>query len=107
MVTTDPPLLMAAATGGGTWSASCGACIDATTGAFDPSIAGVGTHNICYDIGVAPCDAQDCIAMTVSSILSAEVSSVDIDCVDGKVNFEWETSQEMDCSHFLMVSYDS
>ncbi len=67
---TDPSANMTAANGGGTWSASCGACIDPVTGEFDPSIAGNGTHQVCYDLGVAPCDAQDCIDVIVGPTCS-------------------------------------
>lgn len=35
---------------GGTWSATCGACIISTTGSFNSSIAGPGTHTITYTI---------------------------------------------------------
>lgn len=34
--------------GGGEWSASCGSCIDATTGLFNPTTAGAGTHTVTY-----------------------------------------------------------
>lgn len=99
----SPPITMSAIDGGGTWTASCGACIDPVTGLFDPSVAGSGTHNICYDIGTTPCDAQDCILMDVIAVLGVEVSSVDLFCSEGKnVSFEWQTSQETDCSHFLI-----
>ncbi|MGV6861080.1 MAG: PKD domain-containing protein [Putridiphycobacter sp.] len=66
--TNDPVSNMTAANGGGTWSASCGACINSSTGAFDPTVAGVGTHQICYDIGAVPCDASDCINVTVGPV---------------------------------------
>jgi len=97
-----PPVNMSAVDGGGTWTASCGACIDPVTGLFDPAVAGSGTHSICYDIGVNPCDAQDCITMDVTSILGVEVSSVDLFCSDGNVTFEWQTNQETNCGHFLI-----
>ncbi|MDG1333974.1 MAG: T9SS type A sorting domain-containing protein [Crocinitomicaceae bacterium] len=102
MLTSDPPLGLLAANGGGTWSSSCGACIDPITGQFDPSVAGPGIHSICYDIGVTPCDTQDCILLDVSSLLGAEVSSVGLSCEDHAVAFEWQTSQETNCSHFLI-----
>ncbi len=35
---------------GGTWSASCGACIDPLTGEFDPALAGIGEWTITYDV---------------------------------------------------------
>jgi len=34
--------------GGGTYTATCGACISAT-GVFDPTVAGAGTHTITYE----------------------------------------------------------
>lgn len=64
---TSPPTTMSAVNGGGTWSASCGSCIDSITGAFDPALAGVGTHQICYNIGVSPCAGNDCINVTVTA----------------------------------------
>ena len=64
-IDTDPATTLTAANGGGTWSASCGACIDPNTGVFDPSVAGNGTHNICYTLGASPCDATDCIDVIV------------------------------------------
>lgn len=33
---------------GGTWSASCGGCIDPQTGVFSPSLAGIGIHSVTY-----------------------------------------------------------
>jgi gliding motility-associated-like protein len=51
---------------GGSWSASCGGCINSTTGEFNPAVAGPGTHTICYDVGVDPCDDQDCIDIVVT-----------------------------------------
>lgn len=64
-IDTDPATTLTAANGGGTWTASCGACIDPNTGVFDPSVAGNGTHNICYTLGAVPCDATDCIDVIV------------------------------------------
>lgn len=54
-----------AASPGGTWSASCGTCINATTGAFDPATSGVGSFTITYDVGSSPCNAQDVINVNV------------------------------------------
>ncbi|MEO9531064.1 MAG: gliding motility-associated C-terminal domain-containing protein [Crocinitomicaceae bacterium] len=64
---TSGPQTITASPAGGTWSADCGACINATTGVFDPAVAGVGTWNICYTVGTAPCDDQDCIDITVTA----------------------------------------
>jgi len=35
---------------GGTWTSSCGGCVNTSSEEFDPSIAGVGTHTIYYSI---------------------------------------------------------
>jgi hypothetical protein len=41
---------MTAVNTGGTWSASCGSCINMVNGQFFVSFAGVGTHNVMYTI---------------------------------------------------------
>ena len=69
-LTSDPVFTMTAANGGGTWSASCGACIDPVTGDFDPAVAGDGVHQVCYDLGAPPCEATDCIDVTVGPVCS-------------------------------------
>ncbi|UKN01622.1 gliding motility-associated C-terminal domain-containing protein [Paracrocinitomix mangrovi] len=51
---------------GGTWFADCGACIDANTGEFDPAIAGIGSYNVCYVAGTAPCLDTACITVYVN-----------------------------------------
>lgn len=58
---------MSATPGGGTWTSDCGACINATTGQFDPNVAGVGTWQICYEAGTAPCTDQECINVQVDA----------------------------------------
>jgi gliding motility-associated-like protein len=47
---TDGPTAINAINSGGTWSASCGSCINATTGVFSPSVAGIGAFTITYTI---------------------------------------------------------
>lgn len=83
---------------GGTWSADCGACINATTGEFDPAIAGEGTWNICYDVGTPPCDDQDCIQIlvTASCLLSGTINASNPTCFglsdgSGTINVTGET----------------
>lgn len=44
---------LSAVDAGGTWSATCGTCINTTTGSFNSSIAGPGTHTITYTISGA------------------------------------------------------
>lgn len=76
---------------GGTWSADCGACINATTGAFNPALAGTGTWEICYTAGTSPCIDSDCINIVVTNdcALSATILSNNPTCYqfnDGSVS---------------------
>ncbi|CAA6830271.1 MAG: internalin, putative [uncultured Aureispira sp.] len=47
---TDSAQAVQSTTTGGTFSASCGSCIDSVTGVFDPALAGAGTHTIIYSL---------------------------------------------------------
>lgn len=60
----DPPFTFSVSTPGGTFSASCGSCINSSTGSFTPSVAGAGTFVVTYALScgsqstqvvVAPC----------------------------------------------------
>jgi gliding motility-associated-like protein len=70
-----PPINLQAATAGGTWTSSCGNCINTATGIFTPSIAGAGTHTVIYTIG-SPCNAADTATITIAR---APTISVDPD----------------------------
>jgi len=48
--TSTAPFAITESTAGGTFSASCGACINSSTGVFNPATAGVGTHTITYTL---------------------------------------------------------
>lgn len=102
MTTADPPSAMTAVNNGGTWTATCGACIDPNTGMFNPSLAGPGTHTICHDIGASPCDAQDCENVTVTSALAVEMESASVTCTDKTVQLDWRTMTETNCDYFLI-----
>lgn len=67
----DAPVTVSAVNPGGTWSASCGACINASTGSFNPTTAGAGTHTVTYTL---PCGSEStnitvnaCSALSVCS----------------------------------------
>jgi gliding motility-associated-like protein len=57
---------LTSSTAGGTWSATCGACIDPSTGDFDPLLAGIGQHTVCYTAGTAPCEDSMCVFIFVN-----------------------------------------
>ena len=67
---------LSSTTTGGTWTATCGACIDATTGIFDPGIAGAGTWLITYSFG-GNCPSSSVTSIDVDECLSLEESSAD------------------------------
>ncbi|MBL0911943.1 MAG: gliding motility-associated C-terminal domain-containing protein [Bacteroidia bacterium] len=59
--------------GGGTWTASCGACIDSVTGDFDPAVSGTGTFNIRYSVQNGNICGSDTTSVTIqaSPVVSA------------------------------------
>jgi gliding motility-associated-like protein len=62
---TSASIQLIAATGGGTWTASCGSCINGTSGLFNPQTAGVGEHTVIYTVGNAPCTGIDTAIVSV------------------------------------------
>ncbi|HYG51159.1 MAG TPA: hypothetical protein VD905_09670, partial [Flavobacteriales bacterium] len=60
---------------GGTWTATCGTCIDSVTGIFDPMAAGVGTYTVTYALTV-PCPANDTTLITVIDTADATINPV-------------------------------
>jgi len=77
--TTDPAFVMTANTGGGTWTATCGTCINSATGSFDPLSAGAGTYTITYTTTGA-CSGTDTETVMVESVAITNVVSTDVDC---------------------------
>ncbi|MBD3636290.1 MAG: M4 family metallopeptidase [Crocinitomicaceae bacterium] len=67
----EDPYQLIAAEPGGTWSADCGTCINATTGEFDPTAANTGTWTITYTIS-GNCLATDVISITVDDCLGVD-----------------------------------
>jgi gliding motility-associated-like protein len=68
----DAPVTLTAATGGGTWTASCGACIT-TGGVFDPALATIGANTVTYTIS-GSCGATDNETITVNAAQDATFS---------------------------------
>ena len=61
----DPPVTFVVDSAGGTWTAACGACINSTTGVFNPTTAGAGTYLITYTT-TNSCNSTDTMFVTVS-----------------------------------------
>lgn len=82
----DGPVTLMAVDAGGTWSADCGACIDATTGEFDPSVSGVGTFTIDYVIA-GNCGSSDQVSLTVNEAPTADFTFTGETLNGGEVSF--------------------
>jgi len=67
MCVSDPPVTFAVDSAGGTWTSTptCGACLNATTGVFNPTLAGAGTYLITYTT-LNSCNSTDTMMVTVS-----------------------------------------
>jgi len=75
----NPVLNLTAATGGGTWSGS--GIINASSGQFDPAVAGVGVHWIRYELSDGNnCSATDSVQISVRDAPDASISPVDPFC---------------------------
>jgi gliding motility-associated-like protein len=66
----DAPVTLSAVDAGGTWS---GNGVNATTGVFNPSTAGVGTHTITYSIS-GTCGDSDTISIVVNNSYDATIT---------------------------------
>lgn len=72
-----------AATPGGTWSASCGACIT-PSGQFDPATAGAGVHMVTYDVtNAVGCSDSDTEPITVNAHPTPVITSNTDFCSNG------------------------
>ncbi|MFW5766935.1 MAG: gliding motility-associated C-terminal domain-containing protein, partial [Bacteroidota bacterium] len=74
----DDPLVLTAAESGGTWS---GPGVTASTGFFDPEIAGPGEHLISYTIE-GNCGDSDEITIEILQAMNAEIKSETNFCSD-------------------------
>ena len=95
---------LAAQSGGGTWSGP--GITDASTGAFDPAIAGVGAHTITYtlpcgsstlDVVVSPCAPLSvCIDTGTGNLVAS----------NGVAPYTWEQQvTTQDCSACLLLCF--
>jgi len=76
---TAAPVILTSNIAGGTWSATCGTCINAATGSFDPTLATVGNNTITYSIAGA-CSGSDTEVIQIESIGAPVIANTDIDC---------------------------
>ncbi|WP_051568450.1 M4 family metallopeptidase [Crocinitomix catalasitica] len=69
------PITLEATMPGGTWSATCGACIDDMSGEFNPNLAGVGEFTVAYNVE-GTCSFVNTITINVVDCLGLEDNSL-------------------------------
>jgi hypothetical protein len=74
--TTSSNTQLTAANGGGTWT---GPGVS-STGVFNPSLAGVGTHTITYSLGTAPCNSTSTTQIVVNPTPVINIISTNVTC---------------------------
>lgn len=79
---TAAPVILTANSGGGTWSATCGACINSVTGEFNPALATLGNNTITYTIAGA-CGGNDTETIVIQNLTMASINSTDASCFGG------------------------
>jgi trimeric autotransporter adhesin len=79
--TTSPNIQLTAANGGGTWT---GPGVS-STGLFNPSLAGAGTHTITYSLGTAPCNSSSTTTITVNPTITPTFNSVGPYCAGSTI----------------------
>jgi gliding motility-associated-like protein len=67
------PVTLSAATGGGTWTGA--GITNASTGAYDPSVAGIGADTVIYTIP-GGCGAADTVVINISSVSDPSISAL-------------------------------
>ncbi|MGE4017685.1 MAG: gliding motility-associated C-terminal domain-containing protein [Cyclobacteriaceae bacterium] len=82
---TDASTTLVAATGGGTWSGT--GITNPATGAFDPAIAGPGSHLITYTLTIGACTSVDTETIQVDAVPDATITPAGPFCeTDASVN---------------------
>lgn len=76
--TADPASVVPTSIAGGTWTATCGACINAGSGSFNPATAGVGSHDVTYT--PPGCSLPSTITIVVSDIAIISIDTTGTSC---------------------------
>lgn len=83
----DDSVQLSAQPAGGSWSASCGACITAE-GVFDPQVAGEGAFEVTYQTP-GECGGETTADMTVSELITPVLTPSEVLCAaDATVQLE-------------------
>ncbi len=75
---TESDVVLTAATSGGVWSGT--GITDPTSGIFNPSLAGPGTHLISYSITIGSCSSTSTTNIIVNSFVDATITPINPVC---------------------------
>ena len=82
------PVTLTAALSGGTWS---GPGVNASTGVFTPSVAGIGTHNIIYSIAGCGNDTLSIVVSGCVALIACKETNGNITVSAGAGPYTWYT----------------
>ncbi len=81
-----------AVNGGGVWTSTCGTCLS-PSGVFNPQTAGVGTWQVCYQLGSGACADTQCVSIVVMNGCTPQTTTESITICPGDsalINGNWE-----------------
>ena len=90
----DAPQQIQALNGGGVWSSTCGTCLS-SNGVFNPQTAGVGTWQVCYQLGSGNCADTQCINIVVTNGCTPQTTTESLTICPGDsafINGIWENT---------------
>lgn len=90
----DPAQQIQALSVGGVWSSTCGTCLS-SNGMFNPQVAGIGTWQVCYQLGSGACADIQCISIVVTNGCTPQTTSESLTICPGDsalINGTWENA---------------
>ncbi len=102
----DPAQQLQALNSGGVWNANCGACLSAT-GSFNPQIAGIGSWQVCYQLGTGICADTQCILLVVTNGCTPQTTSEILSICPGDsilINGNWQSNPGTYSQSYLDVN---
>jgi gliding motility-associated-like protein len=102
----DPAQQLQALNPGGVWNANCGACLSAT-GSFNPQIAGIGSWQVCYQLGTGICADTQCILLIVTNDCTPQTTSEILSICPGDsilINGNWQSNPGTYSQSYLDVN---
>ena len=92
----NPPFTFSVSTPGGTFSASCGTCINSSTGSFSPSISGTGTFVVTYSLS---CGSQTTQVIVKPCPIVCSLPSGSLQVTGGTPSYTWAyQTSSVNCS---------